>query len=57
MHIYDLDESDNPYDNNDGVEGKAGSVLIDIKSDKSQFILSVDIDANCGIDIQQKIEF
>ena len=47
----------NPYDNNDGVEGRAGSVLIDIISDKSQFILSVDIDANGGIDIQQKIEF
>ena len=47
----------NPYDNNDGVEGGAGSVLIEIKSDESQFMLSVDIDANGGIDIQQKIEF
>ena len=47
----------NPYDNNDGVEGGVGSVLIDIKSDKSQFILSVDIDANGGIDIQQKIKY
>ena len=47
----------NPYDDNDGVEGGAGSVLIEIKSDESQFILSVDIDANGGIDIQQKIKY
>ena len=47
----------NPYDNNDGVEGGAGSVLIEINSDGGQFILSVDIDANGGIDIQQKIKY
>ena len=47
----------NPYDNNNGIEGEAGSVLIEIKSDKSQFILSVDIDANGGIDIEQKIKY
>ena len=47
----------NPYDKNDGVEGGAGSVLIEINSGGSQFILSVDINANGGIDIQQKIEF
>ena len=47
----------NPYDNNDGVGGGAGSVLIEINSDGSKFILSVDIDANGGIDIQQKIKY
>ena len=47
----------NPYDNNDGVEGGAGSVLIEVNSDRRQFILSVDIDANGGIDIQQKIKY
>ena len=47
----------NPYDNNDGVGGAAGSVLIEINSDGSKFILSVDIDANGGIDIQQKIKY
>ena len=33
----------NPYDNNDGVGGGAGSVLIEINSDGSKFILSVEI--------------
>ena len=47
----------NPYDNNNGIEGGAGSVLIEIKSNESQFILSADIDANGGIDIEQKIKY
>ena len=47
----------NPYDNNNGIEGGAGSVFIEIKPDESHFILSVDIDANGGIDIEQKIKY
>ena len=49
----------NPYDNNDGVGvgGGVGSVLVEIDSVGSQFILSVDIDANGGIDIEQKIKY
>ena len=47
----------NPHDNNDGVGAAAGSVLIEINSDGSQFILSVDIDASGGIDIQQTINY
>ena len=47
----------NPYDNNDGVGGGAGSVLVEINSVGSQFILSVDIDTNGGIDIEQKIKY
>ena len=47
----------NPYDNNDGVGGGAGSVLVEINSVASQFILSVDINANGGIDIQQKMKY
>ena len=45
----------NPHNNNYGVEEGPGSVLIRI--DRDQFILSIDIDANGGIDIQQKIYF
>ena len=45
----------NPYDNNEGFEGNPGSVQIEIK-DKF-FILSVDIDANGGIDIEDIIKY
>ena len=44
-------------DKNDGVEGGAGSGLIERKSNEKQFIISVQIDANGGIDIQQKIKY
>ena len=47
----------NPHDNNKGVEGGRGSVLIQLEPGQNYFILSIDIDANGGIDIEQKINF
>ena len=43
----------NPYDDFDGVQGTAGSVQIAMQN--KLLILSVDIDANGGIDIVHKI--
>ena len=43
----------NPHDKKNGVEGGPGSVLINLQ-DKI-FILSVDTDANGGIDISHKV--
>ena len=57
QYFNNIQKITNPYDDNGGVEGGEGSVLIEIKSDESQFILSVDIDANGGVDIQQKIKY
>ena len=45
----------NPHDNQEGVNAKIGSVFINIKN--RSFILSVDIDANGGIDINHLINF
>ena len=45
----------NPHDGKNGIEGSPGSVLIQL--DKNKFILSIDIDANGGIDIQQTINY
>ena len=45
----------NPHDGNNGIEGSPGSVLITLYENK--FILSIDIDANGGIDIQQTITY
>ena len=45
----------NPYDGYEGVEGNPGSVQIDIED--QLFNLSVDVEANGGIDIQYKIYF
>ena len=43
----------NPYDGYDGVQGTFGSVQISIQN--NLLVLSVDIDANGGIDIEHKI--
>ena len=43
----------NPYDTYDGIQGTAGSVQIDIRN--KILILSVDIDASGGIDIEHTI--
>ena len=43
----------NPYDDFDGVQGTAGSVQIDMQN--KILILSVDIDASGGIDIEHTI--
>ena len=45
----------NPYDKKNGVDGTPGSVIINQQTKK--FILSVDIDANEGIDIYHNIYF
>jgi hypothetical protein len=45
----------NPYDKQNGVDGTPGSVIINQQAKK--FILSVDIDANEGIDIYHNIYF
>ena len=45
----------NPHDGSNGIEGSPGSVLIQLE--KNKFILSIDIDANGGIDIQQTINY
>ena len=45
----------NPHDGSNGIEGSPGSVLIQLE--KNKFILSIDIDANGGIDIEQKIKY
>ena len=47
----------NPHDNNNGVEGSPGSVLIKLEEGINRFILSIDTDANGGIDIEQKIKY
>ena len=43
----------NPYDDNEGVEGTPGSVQIDIRN--KLLILSIDVDADGGIDIEHRI--
>jgi len=45
----------NPYDGYEGVEGNPGSVQIDIKDQLLN--LSVDVEANGGIDMQYRIFF
>ena len=45
----------NPYDGQEGMEGNPGSVQIEIKD--KLIILSIDIDANGGIDIEDKIKY
>ena len=49
----------NPYDNKTGVEGGPGSVLIQLVENQveSQFIFSIDVDADGGIDITQFMKF
>ena len=43
----------NPYDGNEGVEGVPGSVQINIEN--KFLILTIDVDANGGIDIEHRI--
>ena len=43
----------NPYDGLEAVQGTAGSVQINVR--EKSLIMSVDIDANGGIDIEHKI--
>ena len=45
----------NPYDGQEGMEGNPGSVQIEIKD--KLIILSIDINANGGIDIEDKIKY
>ena len=45
----------NPYDGQEGMEGNPGSVQIEIQD--KLIILSIDIDANGGIDIEDKIKY
>jgi len=45
----------NPYDGYDGVQGTFGSVQINIRN--NLLVLSVDIDASGGIDIEHKIYY
>ena len=45
----------NPYDGQEGMEGNPGSVQIEIKD--KLIILSIDIDANGGIDIEDIIKY
>ena len=45
----------NPYDGHEGVEGTAGSVQINIKN--NLLVLSIDIDASGGIDIEHKMYY